>query len=320
MDRRVCVITTPVRSTVDRWRDASHRARCPSDLPGQQWGLVEPLLPPAKTGGRPEKHQRPFIVDAILHMVLLASAAEGLPAVGDGVLVLLPVGDAKVAEKILAAVSEQLGSPKPQPRARRGAGRLPDGEGVRDTVGRDNRGYDAGKKINGRKRFIATDTLGLLITVVVCAAKHAGPRRSRAGCCRRPAWSRRACSRPAQRRASGPTAGPGRTAVAGVRVEQSWRSEPKLSTCRADSAGVPLVATAGRSTARRGRRSCDGQRAALPPTATAPLHQRARRAPTPVPAVGAGSTGRDRRAFPGRRCTGRPRRQRRRAHRPPGRR
>lgn len=32
------------------------------------------------------------------------------------------------------------------------------------------RGYDAGKKINGRKRFIVTDTLGLLLVVMVCAA------------------------------------------------------------------------------------------------------------------------------------------------------
>jgi transposase len=39
-----------------------------------------------------------------------------------------------------------------------------------DTVGRDSRGYDAGKKINGRKRFNVTDTLGLLIVVVVLAA------------------------------------------------------------------------------------------------------------------------------------------------------
>lgn len=39
-----------------------------------------------------------------------------------------------------------------------------------DTVGRDSRGYDAGKKINGRKRFIVTDTLGLLVTVTVLAA------------------------------------------------------------------------------------------------------------------------------------------------------
>ena len=41
-----------------------------------------------------------------------------------------------------------------------------------DTVGRETRGYDAGKKINGRKRFIVTDTLGLLLIVMVCTASR----------------------------------------------------------------------------------------------------------------------------------------------------
>ncbi|GAA3781591.1 IS5 family transposase [Plantactinospora mayteni] len=39
-----------------------------------------------------------------------------------------------------------------------------------DTVSADSRGYDAGKNINGRKRFIVTDTLGLILVVTVCAA------------------------------------------------------------------------------------------------------------------------------------------------------
>lgn len=39
-----------------------------------------------------------------------------------------------------------------------------------DTVGRPSRGYDAGKKVNGRKRFLATDTLGLLLAVLVTPA------------------------------------------------------------------------------------------------------------------------------------------------------
>jgi transposase len=39
-----------------------------------------------------------------------------------------------------------------------------------DTVGAATRGYDAGKKINGRKRFIVTDTLGLLLVVLVLPA------------------------------------------------------------------------------------------------------------------------------------------------------
>ncbi len=35
---------------------------------------------------------------------------------------------------------------------------------------RSSRGYDAGKKINGRKRHIAVDVMGLLLTVLVTAA------------------------------------------------------------------------------------------------------------------------------------------------------
>ncbi len=39
-----------------------------------------------------------------------------------------------------------------------------------DTVGRDSRGYYAGKKTNGRKRHIVVDTIGLLVVVLVTAA------------------------------------------------------------------------------------------------------------------------------------------------------
>jgi hypothetical protein len=39
-----------------------------------------------------------------------------------------------------------------------------------ETVARAGRGYDAGKKVNGRKRHIAGDTFGLLLVVAVSAA------------------------------------------------------------------------------------------------------------------------------------------------------
>ena len=39
-----------------------------------------------------------------------------------------------------------------------------------DTVGRATRGYDAGKKTNGRKRHIVVDTIGLLVIVLITAA------------------------------------------------------------------------------------------------------------------------------------------------------
>lgn len=47
-----------------------------------------------------------------------------------------------------------------------------DAQSVRaaDTVGNESRGYDAGKKVNGRKRHIVVDTVGLLLVVMVTAA------------------------------------------------------------------------------------------------------------------------------------------------------
>lgn len=64
-------------------------------------------------------------------------------------------------------------------RVRRAEGRLDaptagivDAQSVRgaDTVPAVSRGYDAGKKVNGRKRHIIVDTFGLLLVVLVTAA------------------------------------------------------------------------------------------------------------------------------------------------------
>ena len=45
-----------------------------------------------------------------------------------------------------------------------------DSQSIRTAEGGAERGYDAGKKVKGRKRHILVDTLGLLMTVVVTAA------------------------------------------------------------------------------------------------------------------------------------------------------
>lgn len=78
--------------------------------------------------------------------------------------------EAKVTEAMLAALREQARIQQgrnPQPSAG-----IIDSQSVKgaDTIGRDSRGYDAGKRINGGKRFIVIDTLSLLIVVVVLAA------------------------------------------------------------------------------------------------------------------------------------------------------
>ncbi len=65
--------------------------------------------------------------------------------------------------------ARRTGSTRRAPATSSGADRLAECAG-RATVGRQSRGYDAGKEVNGRKRSIVTDTLGLLPTVVVLTA------------------------------------------------------------------------------------------------------------------------------------------------------
>ncbi len=153
---------------------ARRAQRYPSDTSDEQWAVIEPLLPQVNSGGRSEKHPRRAVVDAILYVVRTGCAWRQLPADFPPWQTVywyfVRWEQAKVTEKILPVVHEQLRLQEgrnPEPSAG-----LVDSQSVKgaDTVGRDTRGYDAGKKVNGRKRFIVTDTLGLLLAVVVLSA------------------------------------------------------------------------------------------------------------------------------------------------------
>jgi transposase len=150
--------------------------RYPSSLTDAQWAVLHPLLarPANPCGGRPPKHGLRAIIDAIRYLVRTGCAWRLLPHDFP------PPGTvywwfAKwAADGTLERVHDTL-----RDQTRRMAGRqvaptaaIIDSQSVRaaDTVPRRSRGYDAAKKINGRKRHLAVDTLGLLLVVMVTAA------------------------------------------------------------------------------------------------------------------------------------------------------
>ena len=155
----------------------SKKRRYPTDLTERQWRLVEPLLPepPPGPAGRPPKHSKREIVNAILYQVRAGGSWRMLPKDFPPWETVYGYFARWRDDGTLDALHDAL---REQVRARR-EGRKPapsagivDSQTLKgaDTVGSASRGYDAGKKINGRKRHIVTDTIGLLLVVMVSAA------------------------------------------------------------------------------------------------------------------------------------------------------
>jgi transposase len=148
--------------------------RYDSDLTEAQWRLIEPLLPPPATAGRPEKHPRRAIVNAIFYVVRTGCAWRLLPKEYPPWQTVFWYFRRWRADGSLDRLHDAL-----RDRLRDAGGRDPmasagivDAQSVKgaDTVSSASRGYDAGKKVNGRKRHIVVDTLGLLLVVMVTAA------------------------------------------------------------------------------------------------------------------------------------------------------
>ncbi|MQA17471.1 MAG: IS5 family transposase [Pseudonocardiaceae bacterium] len=138
-----------------------------------QWALIEAMVP-VKPGGRPAKYPRRRIVDAILYLDRTGCSWRQLPhdfPPWDLVYAYFRRWNAdgttdRIHDALRDATRDAAGR---DPLASAG---IVDAQSVKgaDTVGKDSRGYDAGKKVNGRKRHIVTDTLGLLVVVVVTGA------------------------------------------------------------------------------------------------------------------------------------------------------
>jgi putative transposase len=143
-----------------------------TDLTDIQWALLESLLPPPKKTGRKPIDKR-WIIDAILYVLRTSCQWRNLPhdfpkwkTVYNNFLKWRNDGTWKRIHDTLVQQVRQAYGKEATPTA----GIIDSSSAATTESGGTQRGYDAGKKINGRKRHIVVDPLGLILSVVVHAA------------------------------------------------------------------------------------------------------------------------------------------------------
>lgn len=143
--------------------------RYASDVTDAEWALIEPHMPAAKALGRPRATALRAVLDAILYIARTGCQWRMLPKDfppfttvqyyfyrwrDDGTW--LSINHALVIR------AREMEGREPSPTAG-----VIDSQSVKTTEAAGPHGYDAGKKINGRKRHLLVDTMGLLIAAIV---------------------------------------------------------------------------------------------------------------------------------------------------------
>ena len=142
-----------------------------TDLTDEQWQYLEPFLPPAKRTGRPRTPLRQ-VINAILYVGKAGCQWRLLPKNFPHWQTVYGVFRRGHATKLWSALNDRLRSLVREQAGKRSrpTASILDSQTVRSSAHGGAVGYDAGKKIKGRKRFLLVDTLGLVLGAMVESA------------------------------------------------------------------------------------------------------------------------------------------------------
>src|SRR3954452_18025471 len=167
MRSRVCQTPRPPRTATNQTRHLYE-----TDMTDLQWRILEPLLPPPPGGGPPRETDMREVLNAIFYVQRTGCAVKFLPHDFPPAGTVFGYFNQWRRDGTITRIHDAL-----RPRVRLASEHEPeasaaclDSQSVKTTEVGGIKGFDAGKKVKGRKRHILVDTLGLLIVVVVTAA------------------------------------------------------------------------------------------------------------------------------------------------------